>query len=70
MPEKFVMLEIAIVEDEKSYRNTLCSYLERYQEETGQQVHVSVFTDGDEIVERYSAAYDILLLFLGQPFRK
>ena len=62
------MLEIAIVEDEESYRKTLCEYLKRYGEEAGEEIHISVFTDGDEIVENYTAKYDIILMDIEMQF--
>ena len=62
------MLEIAIVEDEESYRNTLCEYLEKYSRETGDEIHISAFTDGDEIVENYTAKYDIILMDIEMQF--
>ena len=62
------MLEIAIVEDEENYRNVLCEYLKKYEQETGQEIHMSVFTDGDEIVENYTAKYDIILMDIEMQF--
>ena len=56
------MLEIAIVEDEENYRNVLCDYLKKFENETGEEIHASIFTDGDEIVENYTAKYDIILM--------
>jgi len=53
------MLNIAIVEDEENYRNILYEYLKRYEQENNEEVQISVFADGDEIVENYSAKYDI-----------
>ena len=62
------MLEIAIVEDEENYRNVLCEYLKKYEQETGQEIHMSVFTGGDEIVENYTAKYDIILMDIEMQF--
>lgn len=62
------MLEIAIVEDEEDYRSVLCEYLDKYSQETGEQIHVSLFIDGDEIVENYSAKYDIILMDIEMQF--
>lgn len=62
------MLEIAIVEDEESYRNTLCEYLRKYETETEEEIHISVFTDGDEIVENYAAKFDIILMDIEMQF--
>ncbi len=62
------MLEIAIVEDEENYRKVLWQYLRKYETETAEQIHISVFTDGDEIVEHYSARYDIILMDIEMRF--
>ena len=62
------MLEIAIVEDEESYKNTLCEYLRKYETETEEEIHISVFTDGDEIVENYAAKFDIILMDIEMQF--
>lgn len=62
------MLEIAIVEDEESYRKILSEYLEKYSRETGDEIHISAFTDGDEIVENYTAKYDIILMDIEMQF--
>lgn len=62
------MLEIAIVEDAESYRNTLCEYLRKYETETEEEIHISVFTDGDEIVENYAAKFDIILMDIEMQF--
>ena len=56
------MIEIAIVEDEENYRNILQEYLQKYEQEYGEQIHLSVYTDGDEIAENYSAKYDIIFI--------
>lgn len=62
------MLEIAIVEDEENYRNVLCDYLKKFEIETGEEIHLSIFTDGDEIVENYTAKYDIVLMDIEMEF--
>lgn len=62
------MLEIAIVEDEENYRNILCDYLKKFEHERDEEIHISIFTDGDEIVENYSAKYDIILMDIEMEF--
>lgn len=56
------VIRIAIVEDEDSYAAQLEEFLRRYAQESGQQIAVCRFTDGDEIVEGYHHAYDIVLM--------
>lgn len=62
------MIEIAIVEDEENYRNILQEYLQKYEQEYGEQIHLSVYTDGDEITENYSAKYDIIFMDIEMQF--
>lgn len=45
------MISLAIVEDEAAYTQQLQQYLTRYQQESGETLEISTFTDGDEIVE-------------------
>ena len=53
---------IGVVEDDPAACQRVLDYLNRYQSEFGEQFTVSVFDDGAKIVERYTPAYDILLL--------
>ena len=62
------MIRIALVEDDESYRRELLDYLDRYEKESGQRFSVSVFTDGDEIVEGYAASYDLILMDIAMRF--
>ena len=62
------MIRIALVEDEESYRKELLDYLKRYEKESGQHFRISVFTDGDEIVESYKSDYDLILMDIAMRF--
>lgn len=62
------MISLAIVEDEAAYTQQLQQYLTRYQQESGETLEISTFTDGDEIVEGYRAQYDIILLDVEMKF--
>lgn len=62
------MIHIAIVEDEKSYIKQLTEYIDRFSREFSQEIKLSVFTDGDEILEKYTADYDIILLDIQMRF--
>ena len=61
------MLRIAIVEDEEEYIKQLQKYVRRFSDENGQEIEVSVFRDGNEIVANYSPEFDILLLDIEMP---
>ena len=56
------MIRIALVEDDAAYRQQLTEYLKRYEQESGESFHISVFTDGAEIAEDYKPVYDIILM--------
>nr|WP_294493346.1 LytTR family DNA-binding domain-containing protein [uncultured Mediterraneibacter sp.] len=62
------MLKIAIVEDEENYISVLKEYLERYKQESGEQIDVTVYHDGDEIAAFYRAQFDIILMDIEMKF--
>lgn len=53
---------IAIVEDNKEYIDSLKSYLGKYSKEHNTDFNIFVFNDGDEIASDYEAKYDIIFL--------
>lgn len=55
-------IRIGVVEDDPASCQLTLDYLNRYQNETGEQFTVTVFNDGARIVEHYTPVYDILLL--------
>lgn len=62
------MIRIAIVEDEDSYISVLKEYLEKYRQESGEQIEVTVYHDGDEIAAFYRAQFDIILMDIEMKF--
>lgn len=56
------MIRIAIVEDEEASVRQLEEYLKIYQRESGNELRVTVFGDGEEIVRRYQPNFDIILM--------
>lgn len=62
------MITIAIVEDEDTYAEQLKKYIDQYQKESNEQFKVVRFSDGDEIVEKYSGEYDIILMDIQMKF--
>ncbi len=62
------MLRIAIVEDEDSYITVLKEYLDRYKQESGEQIEVTAYHDGDEIAAFYRAQFDIILMDIEMKF--
>lgn len=61
------MIRIAIAEDEKSYYEILEDFIKRFQEETGEFCQVSWFRDGMQLVENYTADYDLILMDVEMP---
>lgn len=62
------MIHIAIVEDERIYEEQLEKFLLKYGQEKEIQIQISKFSDGDEIVEKYSGNYDIILMDIQMRF--
>lgn len=62
------MIHIAIVEDEDIYIRQLTEYMERFRQEYSQEIRLSFFRDGDEIVEKYTADYHIILMDIQMQF--
>jgi len=62
------MIKIAIVEDEHAYAMQLQKYLHQYESETGEVFEISLFSDGDEIVNKYRPIYDIILMDVEMKF--
>jgi len=56
-------IRIAIVEDEPEQVNLICSLLKQYRQESGYNLSIHTFSDGDEFLDEFSpGAYHILLL--------
>ncbi|HBG32236.1 MAG TPA: DNA-binding response regulator [Acholeplasmataceae bacterium] len=53
---------IAIVEDNPQFNESLQNYLDKYSQENHTEFKVYSFSDGDEITSDYEAKYDIIFL--------
>ena len=62
------MIRIAIVDDEKAMLHELENNLKQYGEEYNEDFNISLFSDGDEILDQYRAQYDIILLDIQMQF--
>lgn len=62
------MIRVAIVEDEELYVKQLAGYLNDYQNETGEEIEVTVYRDGDGITAEYTAQFDIILMDIQMRF--
>ena len=56
------MIKIAIVEDDFTYSNQLESYLHKYEIEYGEAFEITIYTDGNAIVQDYHSQFDIILM--------
>ncbi len=62
------MINIAIVDDDKTYVECVKEYLKRYEKETGKAISVSTFSDGDAIVRQYDFQFDIIFMDVEMKF--
>ena len=62
------MIRIVIVEDDESCVNQLIEYLNRYNQESGEDIEIASFSDGLELLENYKSDFDIILLDVQMPF--
>ncbi len=66
------MIKIAVVDDEKNYRETLVNYLKRFDCETGTRLFIKEFSDGSDLTTEFSdkpdSGYDIILLDVEMKF--
>ncbi len=62
------MIRIAIVEDDKNYQQELLAHLKTYEKENNEKFQISIFSDGDEIVEDYNAEFDLILMDIEMRF--
>ena len=63
-----IMIHIAIVDDEIDYALQVQNYLEQYGKESGEAFNITLFSDGDNIVHKYSSQFDIILMDVEMKF--
>ncbi|SCY39898.1 two component transcriptional regulator, LytTR family [Butyrivibrio hungatei] len=56
------MINICIVEDESDQADLLRNYIQTYGNKNNQQVNITHFSDGIDLVDEYRAQFDIILL--------
>ncbi|MBQ8160278.1 MAG: response regulator transcription factor [Clostridia bacterium] len=62
-----MLLNIAIVEDEALFSDTLTAFLQRWSRETGQVIHVDHFWDGASFIDEYKGTYQIIFMDIAMP---
>ena len=60
-------MKIAIVEDNAEYIETLKSYIERYAKENDLSIAISMFQNGERIVNDFKSDYDIIFMDIEMP---
>ena len=68
VPFTLPVFVIAIVEDEELYAKQLNEYLRQYERENGEAIEVTIYSDGDRIVDKYQSQYDIILMDIEMKF--
>lgn len=63
------MLRIAIIEDEKQYQAAIIEHLHRYEQEKGERFSIRTYLDGIDILDEYSADYDLILLDIHMKYQ-
>lgn len=58
---------IAIVEDESRFQEMFRDYVRKYGQEHGIETEITVFQDGLDITEEYSADWDIIFMDIQMP---
>ena len=61
-------IRIAVVEDEEHCQKILKEYMKRYIKESRTDIELSFFSDGDEIAEKYTGGFDIILMDIQMEF--
>lgn len=56
------MLAIAIIEDDERDAENLSAVLQRYREETGEQLQIQRFHDAEAFLTRYRPVYDVVFM--------
>ncbi len=62
------MIRVAIVEDDECYISQLQEYLKDFEKDTGEELEVEIYRDGDEITSNYKAQHDIILMDIQMKF--
>ena len=61
-------IHLAVVEDDPLFARQVQEHMKRYQAETGTQIDVRFFSDGEDIIENYKAEHDIILMDIQMRF--
>ncbi len=56
------MIHIAICDDEKDFVTHMTSLLNQYAAETGEEIKITAYYDGMELIEKYDTTIDLIFL--------
>ncbi len=56
------MWKVLVCDDEQACRDSILEMLRRYEKESGEAIDVTVCRSGEELMQRFSPAFDLLLL--------
>lgn len=56
------MLHVAICDDEKDFVSHLTNLLKQYSAETGEEIRITAFYDGLELIEKYDSTINLIFL--------
>ena len=56
------MIHVAICDDEKAFVQYLENLLRQYEKETGNEIKITSYYDGIELIEKYDATIDLIFL--------
>lgn len=56
------MIHVAICDDEKDFVAYLTGLLKQYADETGEEIKITAYYDGMELIERYDTTIDLIFL--------
>lgn len=62
------MIRIAIVDDEPFFVDELSGFINDYQKEKGLNIELTIYRDGDEILQKFRSQFDIILMDIQMKF--
>lgn len=62
------MIRIAVAEDDLSWAHQLQTYVDQYARKSGKSFEVSLFADGEDLLEQYHGQFDLVFLDVQMRF--
>lgn len=61
------MINVAIVEDEKTASDLISGYLKEFGKSSGEEFNITVFSDPVDLLENYKPVYDLIFMDIMMP---